>query len=925
CCFYQLRTQALASLHAGLQNNQGLPVTHVAKWLGMEEEDIENLLEYHGFSIKNFEEPYMVKEAQFLNGDKEYPTKCSKLVQLKKSNRIIKDVLYPSPIVPVPAKELKESQLNKAQKQQASTPLVVKRKDFVHSLDDEMLDAEPISSANYVSPIQPLLKPSTLGQPNAKRKQVASPAFSPPVFSMDHNIPAFQLTDSALMDTKTTSPGNIPEISQARNNNHVFKTVPLQIVQTSVPQEKSVASHSSTSGNLVIMNLNKERSQHTHQEENNEIVEANHDEEVAGAKLKLFLRIWKRRASKRRELREKKHLAALAALDSLSLGPPIYPIKEQPSTFHEFNIDRVARERFEKHARSWSRLNVSDVVADTLEERNPDARCLCWKIIVCFQTKLLESHGSRIANLAASSWLPSKLMPCLNDEYDEELVISSPGLSIWKRWLPSQHSAGETCCLSIVKHANFEDINLSVSGASAVLFLVSDSISWELQKKQLYQLVTALPADSSLPLLILSVSHQDQNTDSASEMANKLGLHDIDKSYISCFNIIFLFEDQKMACLNGFFSDEKLREGLKWLASESPVQPVLYKLKTRELVLDHLNSSLEVLNHKGVNEVDPGCFVSAFNNALDHCLTEILAVSEANPSGWPCPEIDLLKKSTDEHYAVACHLPVVGWSSAARIEPYKNVLRKCELPKFSHDVSWLNRGCKTGEEIKYQGLQLKSCLVMYLNQLIRTESALTEAEAMIHSSARMKFQDSTYYILPNWVEIFRRVFNWQLESLTRRAVSLTREENFEVYVLKQRSVKPDAVGNASPYLLKPSLDEMLEVVCGTPLHVLGSSEHEAAFKPPPRLVSEKVNFQEDASSRGLMYEDRDTQDGEKVEKDDGGYLKGQNYSSSTVLFSTKAASKADNRLFKLLEQCNILQDRIDEQLSFYFGYNKSNV
>lgn len=36
CHFYQLRTQALASLHCGLQYNQGLPVGHVANWLAME-------------------------------------------------------------------------------------------------------------------------------------------------------------------------------------------------------------------------------------------------------------------------------------------------------------------------------------------------------------------------------------------------------------------------------------------------------------------------------------------------------------------------------------------------------------------------------------------------------------------------------------------------------------------------------------------------------------------------------------------------------------------------------------------------------------------------------------------------------------------------------------------------------------------------
>ena len=34
--FYQLRTQALASLHSGLQNNQGIPVSDTSNWIGME-------------------------------------------------------------------------------------------------------------------------------------------------------------------------------------------------------------------------------------------------------------------------------------------------------------------------------------------------------------------------------------------------------------------------------------------------------------------------------------------------------------------------------------------------------------------------------------------------------------------------------------------------------------------------------------------------------------------------------------------------------------------------------------------------------------------------------------------------------------------------------------------------------------------------
>lgn len=57
-----------------------------------QEEDIEGLLEYHGFLVMEYEEPYMVKEGIFLNSDTDYPTKCSRLVHLKKSRSIVNDV-----------------------------------------------------------------------------------------------------------------------------------------------------------------------------------------------------------------------------------------------------------------------------------------------------------------------------------------------------------------------------------------------------------------------------------------------------------------------------------------------------------------------------------------------------------------------------------------------------------------------------------------------------------------------------------------------------------------------------------------------------------------------------------------------------------------------------------------------------------------
>ncbi|KAL5651515.1 hypothetical protein ACJX0J_036973, partial [Zea mays] len=65
--FAKLRRQALASLHSGLQNGQGIP-------------------------ISQYEELYLVKEGPFLNSESDFPSGCSQLVHSKKSQRVVDDV-----------------------------------------------------------------------------------------------------------------------------------------------------------------------------------------------------------------------------------------------------------------------------------------------------------------------------------------------------------------------------------------------------------------------------------------------------------------------------------------------------------------------------------------------------------------------------------------------------------------------------------------------------------------------------------------------------------------------------------------------------------------------------------------------------------------------------------------------------------------
>ncbi|KAJ6889980.1 hypothetical protein NC651_023682 [Populus alba x Populus x berolinensis] len=183
------------------------------------------------------------------------------------------------------------------------------------------------------------------------------------------------------------------------------------------------------------------------------------------------------------------------------------------------------------------------------------------------------------------------------------ICLFHPGLAIWRKWLPSQSGNHLNCCLSVVKDFKFDNLNEKVDGASAVIFLVSESIPWNIQKIRLRKLLAYIPSGSKLPLLVLSGSNYEEDLDLSSIIVNELDLLDIDKSQISSFSIVFLIEDKQVEMWDGFFSDMRLREGLRWLANESPRQPDVHCVKTRDLVLTHLNPLLDVLENMRDNEV----------------------------------------------------------------------------------------------------------------------------------------------------------------------------------------------------------------------------------------------------------------------------------------------------------------------------------
>ncbi|XP_075655365.1 SAC3 family protein B isoform X2 [Castanea sativa] len=932
--FAKLRTQALASLHSGLQNNQGLPVTHVAKWLAMEDEDIESLLQYHGFSIKVFEEPYMMKEGPFLNLDKDYPTKCSELVHIKRSKMVVEDVSPSTQVVSSPAKATEEIKFSKIHKHDMISTPYVEKESSTHRIDEEMSDLDAILSPKDSRQPQPIVITPTVSKQGENDRQAADSSISPWGFLLSHSSPRPELAKVGIVGKPNSDA--LSRSSTERNMRCDIGGMPLQMVSTTVLQERAsggkydYAVENSGSLSVVFNNLEDAEATDIHADihEENEIskvVTDDYDEETAEAKLKLILRLWKRRAIKRREVREQRQLAANTALDLLSLGPPIRQNKDQPSNIGEFNIDHVMWERYKRHVESWSRLNVSDVIAGILSRRNPDAKCLCWKVIVC---SLINNSGgvkleqrNQVACLPAGSWLLSKLMPFSKGD-DDDLVISSPGLSIWRKWA-SQYDADPTCCLSIVKDTDFDNLDETVAGASAVLFLVSDNIPWNHQKVQLQKLLMSIPSGSCLPLLILSGSCKEETPDSFSIMVNELGLHEIDKSQISSFQVFPLVVNDEMEHSDGFFSDEQLREGLKWLASESPLQPVLHNMKTRELVLPHLNSSLEVLERINDFEVSPNSCISAFNKALDWSLEEIASAAKANPANWPCPEIALLAESSDEHRVVKWYLPTIGWNSLEKIEPLMFALRDCKLPAFTDDISWLARGSHMGKEIKNQRLQLENCLVTYLtsSKMMRYTEAMKEASLMLQKSAHLELHNSCYCIVPKWVMIFRRIFNWRLMNLSSGSFSVA-------YVLERHHVAPPITGDVdmlgledsvpSHYLNHPSLDEIIEGCCTLPPLLGGDESQPEAFQPLSRMVPNGEVHEATTNTNDLVEDERDVvQDGNLDITYKMSYTNVFDSTRTEIVVAGKATQEAEN-LSKLLEQCNIQQNKLDETLSIYF-------
>lgn len=590
------------------------------------------------------------------------------------------------------------------------------------------------------------------------------------------------------------------------------------------------------------------------------------------------------------------------------------------------------RRRFEEHKKSWSRLNISDVIADIVVGRNPDSKCICWKVILCTQTKSVNRATSACQDTqsAASRWLLSKLIPHTEHSLsDDNLLFSAPGVSVWNKWVANGSDSDFKCCLSVARDVEADnDMCETTRGASAVLFLASEGLPLNLQRDQLNRVLESVPNGSVLPLLVVISSCSGAGVDPDTDFVSELGLHDIDKSKIASFTIVSIANKSQKGHEAHFFSDSRLRDGLKWLASNSPLQPNVHHVKPRELVLTHFSFSLELLKQMPDQEVRPNICISAFNDALETSRRNITCAAEANPIGWPCPETMFLEDNRKECLMVKRCLPNLDWSTAESIEPLNSVLENCKLPYFEDDLTWLTIGCASGPEIENHTQRLEGCLVEYLTQtsnLMGVSLATKETGVMLQRNTRLELRNSSYYhIIPRWIGIFQRIFNWRIMGLFDSSSS-------SAYVLKS-----DLTMSASSYADKfmseeasypsstpnlPLLDEMIQISC-SPFKSSPPCNHKAQ-RVVESLQTETLIDDHRDIDESLLEKSREacrridmmiTEDDELADETERSWR-----SKGKEAEEKKTTNERESeRLDELLEKCNLVQNSIAEKLCIYF-------
>lgn len=270
----------------------------------------------------------MVKEGPFLNSDRDYPTKCSNLVHLKKASRMVDDVLS-SRSISLPFKKETEIQLVRNSSLHSKRVLAAGKSSQME--EDEKLDGTEATQSSKQSNQEclPFKSPAISREKESGRTMAFSgnTSWSFPMTPITPKLPPFNLLEkfasndasrNSLNSPMTSSSPKAPPfdpVEKISNNTRSSPDISIPsamevmlppVVPAVVPQETSLGVFKSSFENSLtrgeaISQMETEEPLDTYQDSgvDLEICQENapeedvlddEDKEVAEAKLKLILR-----------------------------------------------------------------------------------------------------------------------------------------------------------------------------------------------------------------------------------------------------------------------------------------------------------------------------------------------------------------------------------------------------------------------------------------------------------------------------------------------------------------------------------------------------------------------------------------------------------------------------------------------------------
>ena len=336
-------------------------------------------------------------------------------------------------------------------------------------------------------------------------------------------------------------------------------------------------------------------------------------------------------------------------------------------------------------------LNVVDIVADTLAAKDPQARALLWQLVVAADDEHRTYSGQ-------DGWLHAKLTQpqpdCshatrTSDDTKKYLSLRQlaslrvPGrrsrlLSLYQETLsrPDAETSAQRasslslCCLSLDASSIQQEcgeaaedaspLRQELKGTAGIIFLAtvrSDTeLEWARHRQRLRLLMATVPKTASVPVLIL-VATDVYPCFPDGHVHRVLGLND---GFFSGRVAAFLYHVVRETPNEETHQD--FERCLVWLASQSPVQPVVKEYELEALVQDSVAHWQDRASWQHQPVARPAAVLASLNEALD-MLQASLDVADPTSIWWPSAEFEVLWNAVDDGSCGPEEIPLTDWNA----------------------------------------------------------------------------------------------------------------------------------------------------------------------------------------------------------------------------------------------------------------------